>query len=134
MIPLSGLSQLLKIVQAAFPREASGMILNHEITDSKILYFEQCSFNENTPFTFCIRNFEIERVTNSIIGTNKKIVGCFHSHVFGKAIPSSFDIAASKLPGDLWAIYSVKYSDLRMYKWNGFKFENQPFQIKNIMY
>lgn len=128
-IQLSQLQLLLKYVQAAFPREASGIILNQEFKEYGILSFVETSSEENTPFTFCIRDVEIKKVSASLKKSEKKVCGCFHSHIFGSARPSKYDCAAKKEVGDLWLIFSVKFSDFKIYRWDGKIFHKQKFRI-----
>ena len=129
IIPLSQIQRLLKQVRIAFPREVSGIILGQEFGPYTILSFIGTSIEENTPFTFCIRDVEINSISDSIRCSEKRIRGCFHSHVFGSARPSIYDCAAEKEVGDLWLIFSVKFSDIKVFRWDGITFQKQRFRI-----
>lgn len=129
IIPIGQIQLLLRFVQSTFPLEASGIILGQELGKYAVLYFIETNIAENTPFTFCIRDSEIFKISESIKGSDKKIYGCFHSHIFGAARPSIYDFSADKNMGDLWLIYSVKFSDFKIYKWSGIAFQNQSFKI-----
>lgn len=120
---------LLKHVFDSFPKEASGLILKQEFRTNMILSVVCTSNKENNPFMFRIKESTIESVSNSIEKSGKKICGCFHSHIIGRAKPSIYDHLAKKKPGDLWLIYSIKFSELKLFKWNGNTFDKVRFRI-----
>ncbi len=129
IIPLSQIQLLLKIAQSSYPRETSGLMLGYDFRQYTLLNFVATSNSENTPFTFRIKDAEIAEVADSAKETNRRICGCFHSHILGVAKPSAYDIACPKNEGDLWLIYAVKYSDIRIFRWDGESFQKQRFTI-----
>src|SRR6202051_3066050 len=119
ILPTAQIEHLLTHVRAAFPREASGLLLRRDFKRFTILSVAGTSSTDNTPLSFRIRDGAIEKIAESLRGSDTRICGCFHSHVLGKAYPSSHDCAATKESGDLWLIYSVRFRDLHLYRWDG---------------
>ena len=129
LLPIDQIEQLLTHVKAAFPREASGLLLRRELRRFSVLSIAGTSSEENTLISFRIRDAAIDKIVASLRGSDKKICGCFHSHVVGPARPSSRDCDASKEPGDLWLIYSLRFRDLNLFGWDGLAFQKERFRI-----
>lgn len=127
LLPIDQIDQLLTCVQAAFPREASGLLLRREFRRFTVLSVAGTSSEENTLFSFRIRDAAIDKIAESLRGSGTRIGGCFHSHVVGAARPSSRDCAATKEPGDLWLIYSVRFRNLNLFGWDGMTFQKERF-------
>jgi proteasome lid subunit RPN8/RPN11 len=129
LVPIDQIEQLLTRVHAALPREASGLLLRREVKRFTVLSFAGTSTTENTPFSFRIRDAAIDKIEKSLSGSSTSICGCFHSHVLGAARPSKLDCTATKKPGDLWFIYSVRFRHLHLFAWNGITFQKERFLI-----
>ena len=130
VLPLDQVEQLLTHVQAAFPWEASGLLLRREFKRSTILSIAATPSDENTLLSFRIRDAAISRIAASVKGSGTRVCGCFHSHVLGAARPSVRDSASPKTPGDLWLIYSARFRDLKLFRWDGTTFQKERFQIR----
>jgi len=129
VFPVDEIEKVLASAQTAFPKEASGLLLRQEFGRFMLLSVTETSNEENTPLSFRIRDEVIEKIAKCLKGSGKAICGVSHSHVLGRAWPSSVDCAATKERGDLWLIYSVAYCNLRLFKWDGMTFERTRFQI-----
>lgn len=128
VFPINQFEQLLVCVQEAFPREASGLLLRQEFKRFKVLSVAGTSSEENTLHSFRIRNAAIDKIAVSLRGSGTRICGCFHTHI-GVARPSRHDRAATKEPGDLWLIYSVRFRNLNLFKWDGMTFKKERYLI-----
>jgi proteasome lid subunit RPN8/RPN11 len=130
LLPIDQAGKLVACVNAAFPREAAGLLLRQESRKGIVLLsVVPLSPTENTPFSFRIRDASIDDVEKSLANSGMKVCGCFHSHVFGPARPSKHDCAALKCPGDLWFIHSVRFRRLRLFLWDGRRFRTERFRI-----
>ncbi|MBI4539227.1 MAG: Mov34/MPN/PAD-1 family protein [Gemmatimonadetes bacterium] len=129
LLPIDQIEQFLTHVQAAFPREASGLLLRREWKRFTVLSFVATSSEENTRLSFRIRDAAINTIAESLRASGTRICGCAHSHNFGKAFPSSHDCAATKGPCTLWMIYSVPRRDLKLFVWDGTTFHKERFRI-----
>lgn len=129
LLPIAQIDYLLTYAQAALPREASGLLLCRAFKRCTILSIAGTSSAENTLRSFRIRDAAIEKIAQSLKGSDSKICGTVHSHVLGKAYPSSRDCAATKKNGDLWLIYSMRFCDLNLFRWNGKTFEKERIVI-----
>ena len=129
LLPTAQIEHLLLHAQAALPREAAGLLLRRDFKRFAILSVVGTSSMENTLISFRIRDAAIKKIAESLQGSGTTICGCFHSHVVGAARPSSHDSAATKEAGDLWLIYSVRFRDLNLYRWDGTTFQKERFLI-----
>ncbi|HTB01896.1 MAG TPA: Mov34/MPN/PAD-1 family protein [Bradyrhizobium sp.] len=127
LLPTAEIEYLVIHAGAALPREASGLLLRRDFRRFTLLSVAGTSSRENTPLSFRIRDAAIKGIAESLQGTDARICGCFHSHVVGAARPSSIDCAATKGLGDLWLIYSVRFRDLKLYRWDGAAFQTERF-------
>ena len=129
IFPIDQIEQLLTYAWAAFPREASGLLLRREFKRFTVLYVVATSNKENTLISFRIRDTTIDKIAESLRGSETRIGGCFHSHVLGAARPSTLDRVATKEPGDLWLIFSVRFRNLVLFEWDGMTFQRERFRI-----
>jgi hypothetical protein len=121
--------RFLAQVRAAFPREASGVLLGCDWRRYTLLTFVATPWEENTPRSFRIREEQIGRIAASVAGTGAQICGCAHSHGFGRACPSPRDAAAVKGQCTLWMIFSVPRRDLKLFAWEHGDFTRQRLRI-----
>ncbi len=129
LLPVIQLKKLLVDAESALPREASGLLLGRDFGRFTALSVIATPSHENTIISFRISNSDIDRVEEQLRGSDTRIRGCFHSHVFGAARPSSVDCSATKAPGDLWMIYAARFSNLKLFRWNGTSFQRERFGI-----
>lgn len=114
---------------AAYPNEASGLLIKKIVRSNGFLQIAFTSSYNNSPTYFYISNKQIINCQLRL-NLNEEIVGCFHSHNFGPSKPSTLDSKGIKKEGELWLIYSTKYKSLNLYKWNFGKFIKAKFKIK----
>lgn len=129
ILPVNQIQEFLSYSQEAFPCEASGLLLRRDIRRFTVLTFVRTRSDENTPFSFRITDSDIQKISESLVDSHTRIGGCAHSHPFGRAAPSSIDSAASKEPGDLWLIYSLRFRHLNLFQWNLTSFQKVNFRI-----
>src|SRR5436853_4657038 len=98
VFPLSELTAFLTHIQAACPREASGVLLRRDWRRTPTLFFAGTSHAENTATSFRIRDSAIREIADSPRFRDAQVCGCAHSHNLGRAFPSRQDIAAEKGP------------------------------------
>jgi proteasome lid subunit RPN8/RPN11 len=122
----SDIDLLWEGVRAAFPREASGVLMREETSTGTVLSLRMTSHHENTPLSFVIRDHTLSEIETSLAGTGKRMCGCVHSHVVGRAWPSRRDSSGTKTIGELWLIYSLSARSLRLFEWDGTMFRRQP--------
>ncbi len=127
LLPINQVERLLTHVRTTFPREASGLLIRRELKRFTILSVEGTSSEENTLLSFRIRDEAIDKIAESLKDSGARVCGCFHSHVVGAARPSRYDRATTKEPGDLWLIYSMRFRDLNLYRWDGLMFQKERF-------
>jgi proteasome lid subunit RPN8/RPN11 len=129
MYLFAGFRALLIGVREAFPKEASGILVQQAYKRVSVLSLVATSSEINTPTSFRIEDDAIESVQRSLAHTRARVCGYFHSHIGGPARPSSRDVAGAKDQGELWLIYSVRFRDLRLFRWNGAAFERERFRL-----
>lgn len=129
LLQIDEVERILAQAKTAFPLEASGLLLRQAFRRFTILSVIETSIEENTLSSFRIRDAEISKIAKSVENSEKKICGCFHSHVLGPARPSRRDSLPDKERGDLWLIYSLSFRDLNLFRWDGSKFQRDRFQI-----
>lgn len=129
VLAVSDVNALRRAVVAAFPREASGVLLREANDAGAVLSLLMTSHEENTPRSFVIRSHTLRSIGASLRGTGRRMAGCVHSHLFGRAWPSPRDSAGEKSAGELWLIYSLSGQNLRLFEWDGAAFQRQPLRI-----
>jgi proteasome lid subunit RPN8/RPN11 len=122
------LNELLANVRGAYPKEACGALIGTARGRATRLSVVPTSSEENTPISFIIRDRALRSVAESL-GPSSTICGCFHSHVLGFARPSKRDCAADKSTGDIWLIYSIRFQDVRLFTWDGARFNRTRFRV-----
>jgi proteasome lid subunit RPN8/RPN11 len=123
-----GLGDLLRNSRSAYPKEASGVLIGAERGHATRLSVIETPSEENTHLSFIIRDQALRRIAQSL-GKSSRICGCFHSHVLGPARPSKRDCASHKASGDLWLIHSLRFQDLKLFIWDGAKFNRTRFRV-----
>ena len=129
LLEIAQLQKMVNHIEKAIPCEAAGIILAKEYKQHTYLSFVETSVEENTLLSFRIRDKAINEIAESVKGTRLRICGCFHSHILGPALPSSYDCLTPKKKGELWLIYSVRFLDINIFSWIGTSFRREHFRI-----
>ncbi|MDR3528473.1 MAG: M67 family metallopeptidase [Rhizomicrobium sp.] len=130
ILPATLHAQLLAEAKAAFPAECCGLLEGVRDGESVGVSALHPSANLSpTPKTA----FEIDpalhfRLLRGLRGTGREIVGCYHSHPTGKALPSSRDRANGCEDGFVWVIIATGVNDT-LAAFHGPRFE--PLAIKS---
>lgn len=100
--------QLEREARAALPRESCGLIEGRRDPDDlDIVALHPCRNLARSDDAFEIDPVEQFRLMRALRGTNREIIGCYHSHPNGKPEPSPRDIAAASEEGFLWLIVTT---------------------------
>lgn len=97
-------------VRRVLPREACGLLLGREAADGTLLVSEVVPAENKAEGT---DRFEIDpvlllRLHRELRGGPAGIIGHYHSHPGGAAVPSATDQAASYTPGFAWLILAMQ--------------------------
>ena len=98
--------EIIAAAQEAFPRECCGMIEGVAVEDGwRVLAIHPARNVADDPE----RKFLIDPQTHfellrALRGTDRRIIGCFHSHPNGRAIPSAADRAGAIEPDFVWLV------------------------------
>jgi proteasome lid subunit RPN8/RPN11 len=108
VLPANLKQQLADEALAAFPRECCGLIEGMR-RDGVI---EALRLHPTRNLATRADRFEIDpmeqfRLLHALRDTEREIVGCYHSHPDGKAIPSARDLAAASEEDFVWLIVAV---------------------------
>lgn len=117
IINFKDIQKLIKESNYFFPKEVCGLISLETINKFKIrLYFHQTENSSKISGKFLISKSAIKKLRMEFWGCYKPICGVFHSHPFGKAVPSYSDkMNAIKTEYKIWAIYSVRFKQFRIF-------------------
>lgn len=107
---------------AAFPAECCGLLVGHEAGDDA--YVTRMVPSENILAGAGNDRFEIDpgvrlRLQRELRGTNEDIIGFYHSHPNGSAVPSATDLANVHEPSLIWIIVAVdgtSIADMKAYR------------------
>lgn len=111
-------AQLEREARAAFPRECCGLVEGRRDGDRlEISALHACRNVARGDDAFEIDPAEHFRLMRTLRGTNRAIIGCYHSHPNGTPEPSARDLAASGEEGFLWLIATANSGEpsLRAY-------------------
>jgi proteasome lid subunit RPN8/RPN11 len=101
-------AQLEKEARAAFPRECCGLIEGRRDGDNlEVLALHPCRNLANGNDAFEIDPAEQFKLMRSLRGTERAIIGCYHSHQNGRPEPSPRDLAGANEDGFLWLIAAI---------------------------
>ena len=105
--------EILDAASAAFPMECCGLIEGVCKTDTWHAFAVHRAKNlaEDPTNHFLVDpqvHFELLR---SLRGSDRRIIGCFHSHPNGLSVPSANDRAKAIEPNFVWLIASGKKAD-----------------------
>jgi proteasome lid subunit RPN8/RPN11 len=113
-----------------YPFEICG-ILGYMIENENCFltpYFVKNRYGDQR-YQFKINNKDILLGKLKLAEKDYKYCGFFHSHPRSYAKPSIGD-RNYQLGNSLWLIYSVCYRNLKLYKWNSYKFSELILEIK----
>jgi proteasome lid subunit RPN8/RPN11 len=113
ILPAALRAQLLAEAKTAFPAECCGLLGGVRDGEGVGVTALHPSANlSSTPNTA----FEIDpalhfRLLRGLRGTGREVVGCYHSHPTGKALPSPRDRANGCEDGFVWVIIATSVND-----------------------
>lgn len=110
------------------PNESCGLISGVE---NRCLTVWPMQNIESTPYSFAIDPDEQELVLSRMHGRKESFLGIYHSHPFGKPVPSKDDVSFSIYPDVYYFIASVggKEEELCCYKINKGKVKHINIRI-----
>jgi proteasome lid subunit RPN8/RPN11 len=101
-------AQLFDEARAAFPRECCGLIEGVRDGDAiRVCVLHATKNLATTPDRFEIDPIEQFRLMRALRGTDREIVGCYHSHPNGRAEPSKHDLEYAVEEGFVWLIAAL---------------------------
>jgi len=114
ILPASLRAQLLTEARAAFPAECCGLLEGvRDGDDAKVTAIHPSPNLSPEPKTA----FELDPAVHfallrALQGTRRAVVGCYHSHPTGKAVPSQRDRANGCETGFVWIIIATGVIDV----------------------
>lgn len=127
MIVFAGgcLERIAHAVERAYPEECCGLLIGRRDTARK-LYITEVAESDNVAIGQRNRRFELDpalrlSLMRRLRGTADDIVGHYHSHPDGTAVPSAHDAAMVFEPELVWLIISVsarRAGDARCWQWD----------------
>lgn len=114
-------AQLRAEAEAAWPEECCGLIVGRKGSDG--LEISALVPTANVAEERRHERFEVDpaahlRLQRDLRGTGEAVIGVYHAHPAGPAVPSAHDLAGAIEPGWLWII--VGLADGRTREINGF--------------
>lgn len=97
--------QLAALARTAFPAECCGLIEGRiEGQTARVLQLHPTRNLGEGPDRFEIDPAAQIRLLKALRGTDRAVIGCFHSHPNGRAEPSATDLAGASEEGFVWLI------------------------------
>jgi len=118
-------AQLAREARAAFPRECCGLVEGRRGERGvDITALHPCRNVAPGLDAFEIDPAEQFRLLRALRGTDRAIIGCYHSHPNGTPEPSPRDVAAAGEEGFLWLIVAVDAGTVSVgaHKWDAGRF------------
>jgi proteasome lid subunit RPN8/RPN11 len=102
-------AQIMKEARNAFPRECCGLV--EGTRSGSTAYATALHATRNLAIE--VNRFEVDAAIHFALlhrlrGTERTIIGCYHSHPNGKSEPSELDCAAAAEEGFLWLISACR--------------------------
>jgi proteasome lid subunit RPN8/RPN11 len=129
LLPIREVVALMSLAIQSQPNEVSGLLLAHDVRNSTVLSFVPTSMTSNTNDSFRISRNEIRHLETVLAESPLRVCGCAHSHVRTAAYPSRRDAHSVKESVNLWLIVSVAHQQLRLFEWDGIRFERKRLYI-----
>jgi len=111
LLPETLAGQMRRWAEAAYPREACGLLLGHRDQGGWVAEEWLPAANVHPE---PLRHFELDPATHIATlrrlraeGGEQRLIGHFHSHPDGEARPSATDLSMAEDPDCLWLILSV---------------------------
>jgi desampylase len=119
-------AQIEREARAASPRECCGLVEGHHAADGAIVTAIHPARNlSDNPRRFEIDPAEHIRLQREMRGTARAIIGCYHSHPNGIAVPSERDRAAAMDENFVWLVCALNGQGAQI---GSFVFENGRFR------
>jgi proteasome lid subunit RPN8/RPN11 len=108
ILPGDFCAQIFEEARAAFPRECCGLI--EGVRDGDGIRVRAIHPARN--LAAAADRFEIDpaaqfRLMRELRGSGREIVGCYHSHTYGRAEPSAHDLEHAVEEGFVWLIAAL---------------------------
>lgn len=119
---------LLGLAEKAWPREICGLLF---VADGQrpVLRPRPTSGQANTASSFHIADSEIDFETRRAELAGQRLVGCFHSHSRGPALPSRRDRRGAAASGGLWLICAPARGEAGLFDWTGRAFRRVELRL-----
>ncbi|MGQ0742387.1 MAG: M67 family metallopeptidase [Alphaproteobacteria bacterium] len=122
------LEQCRAAARRAYPKECCGLIEGSRDGDAwrATAVYESANMAANSAREFLVDPQLQIRLMRELRGSERDVIGCFHSHPDGSAIPSARDVAEAREDDFLWAVIGVVPGnvDVRAYVFRESAFEN----------
>ncbi|MDA5193006.1 M67 family metallopeptidase [Govanella unica] len=100
-LSLSDRQQIAEAAQAAFPQECCGLLIG---TDGRVNRVVAARNLRAEPDRFELDPALHLKIQRELRGTAERVIGHYHSHPNGHALPSQVDLAEAYDPGLVWVI------------------------------
>ena len=108
-------AQLEEEARAAFPKECCGLIEGWRGGDAYVISaLHLCRNLARSDGAFEIDPAEQFRLMRALRGTDRAIIGCYHSHPDGEPEPSPRDLSAANEDRFLWLIVATGDDSVRI--------------------
>jgi proteasome lid subunit RPN8/RPN11 len=105
LIPIGLQDRIAEDARAALPRESCGLLVGTKRGEIlRIVYVRPTRNVATQPDAFEIDPAAHIALMRALRGTERQIIGCYHSHPNGTSEPSARDLAASFEQGLVWLI------------------------------
>jgi proteasome lid subunit RPN8/RPN11 len=130
-LPAALRAQIEAEAQAAFPREACGLLVGQRRGERIEIFLAHPAANVADRDD----RFEIDpqaqfTLLHALRGSGREIVGCYHSHPNGRAEPSGADEAGALERGFIWLIAGVTQTTISAI--NAFAFDGARFHTLQL--
>lgn len=122
---------LLDSVNSALPFEACGLLGGTLRRQQMSLHVYPATNFARSKHAFLIRSKELRRLQREIRQAGLNLVGCYHSHPRGGAVPSSADKNQAGQQGFIWIICAPLQRSIRAFSWSGQRFTSRSLRLEN---
>lgn len=124
----SVLELLVRDALGQFPNECCGLLAGREGLIDEI---RCCSNQLGSPTAFSISPEELVAAFKDFRARGRELLGIYHSHPAGEAIPSERDVREFNYPGTSYWILGLRDAlpEIRCFNWEGKGFREVPFQV-----
>lgn len=112
LIPQPFLTVITEAAEAAWPRECCGLLAGRDLGAGDLVV-TRVEPSANLTTGMAEDSFEVDpqvrfNLMRALEGTNKRIIGHYHSHPNGLAEPSATDLQKAYEPDLIWVIVAVR--------------------------